>query len=253
VGLIDRGPPPVNHQAVALNIEFHGGGDVYSEDDLLQLSLVQHMLYCERQAALIHLEQAWANNVYTTEGNLMHERAHGGETELRGEILTVRTVRLRSLRLGLSGQADIVEFHRTPEGVAIPGRNGLWLPFPVEYKRGKPKRDPVDEVQLCAQAICLEEMLGVAVPGGALFYGQTKRRTDVDFGEGLRRLTEKVAQQLHAMIKSGATPSAIYSKAKCEKCSLIDICLPRQHPGPKSAKAWFELQLAEDSGRENPT
>ncbi len=216
---------------------------MYAEDDLLQLSLVQHMLFCERQAALIHLEQAWAENVFTTEGALFHERAHGGETELRGDVLTVRTVRLRSLRLGLSGQADVVEFHRTEEGVEIPGRRGRWVPFPVEYKRGKPKRDPVDEVQLCAQALCMEEMLSVAIPRGALFYGQTRRRFDVEFHEGLRRLTESTAERLHALIRSGQTPPAEYAKAKCENCSLIGLCLPKQGMRKSAARAWFEREI----------
>ena len=140
---------------------------MYTEDDLLPISGLQHLLFCERQCALIHLEQVWAENRLTVEGKNMHDRVHEREAESRPGIRIVRALRLRSLRLGLTGMADVVEFH-LDSGVRSQG-----LPFPVEYKRGKPKADYSDSVQLCAQAICLEEMLSCTIPAGALFYGTT--------------------------------------------------------------------------------
>lgn len=190
---------------------------MYDENELLPLSALQHLMFCERQCALIHIEQAWAENRLTAEGRIMHEKAHEGGTESRGNVRTARGLRVRSLRLGLIGQADVVEFHRQIDGPPIP--------FPVEYKRGKPKENRCDDVQLCAQAMCLEEMLNVRVPAGALFYGQPRRRTEVVFDAGLRSLTEQTAAKLHALISRGVTPAAVYEK-KCESCSLKGVCLP---------------------------
>ena len=189
----------------------------YTEDDLLALSALQHLLYCERQCALIHIEQVWAENRFTAEGNILHERAdRGGEGSRRG-IRVEYTMPLRSFRLGLIGKADVVEFHRLDDGE--------WQPFPVEYKRGKAKKDNCDKVQLCAQALCLEEMLGVEVSGGAIFYGKTRRRQEVLFDLGLRQETEETASRLHALIASGKTPLPEFGP-KCRYCSLVDICLP---------------------------
>ena len=137
---------------------------MYTEDDLLPLSGLQHLLFCERQCALIHIEQAWAENRFTAEGRIMHERVHKEDRESRGDIRVEYSMPLRSLRLGLIAKADVVEFHRN-RGLS----DGKWIPFPVEYKRGKPKKDNADKVQLCAQALCLEEMLDVEVTSGALF------------------------------------------------------------------------------------
>ncbi len=218
----------------------------FVEDDLLPLSALQHLQYCERQCALIHIEGLWEENVFTTQGRHLHERAHGGKAELRGSILTVRSLRLRSLRLGLVGQADVVEFHRTDaNGVELSGRSARWRPFPVEYKRGRPKRDRCDEVQLCAQALCLEEMLDTAIEVGALFYGQTRRRFDVAFDATLRHETESTAERLRALVTSRKTPSAVYEKKKCERCSLIGLCRPRRTGAMKSVANWLERQLAE--------
>lgn len=187
---------------------------VYDEADLLPLSALQHLMFCERQCALIHIEQVWQENRLTAEGRVMHERAHDGGSESRSGVRTARGLRIRSLRLGLIGQADVVEFPKDEP------------PFPVEYKRGKPKANRCDEVQLCAQAMCLEEMLEVDIPGGALFYGQPRRRTDVALDEALRRLTETTAARLHALVDRGETPPAYYDK-KCEACSLIQQCQPK--------------------------
>ncbi len=221
---------------------------MFDDDDLLPLSALQHLSYCVRQCALIHIEGAWEENVFTTQGRHLHERAHDGTAELRGDVLTVRSLRLRSLRLGLSGQADIVEFHRDEEhGIEIAHRPGRWIPFPVEYKRGRPKRNRCDEVQLCAQAVCLEEMLDTSIADGALFYGQTRKRFDVTFDATLRRETEQLAARLHELIDSQKTPPAVYEKKKCDNCSLISLCQP-QATARQSILTWMEKQIKERGG-----
>ncbi|MBL8241485.1 MAG: CRISPR-associated protein Cas4 [Bryobacterales bacterium] len=200
---------------------------MFTEEDLLPLSGLQHLAFCERQWALIHLEQIWMENRLTADGRVMHERVHQTESEGRPGMRVVRGLRLHSFRLGLSGQADVVEYHRTEEtGIALPGRQGLWSAFPVEYKRGKPKADACDEVQLCAQGLCLEEMYGSAVSGGALYYGEPRRRTEVAFSKELRAQTELLAGRMHALYASRSTPRADWQK-KCESCSLRDVCLPK--------------------------
>jgi CRISPR-associated exonuclease Cas4 len=203
---------------------------MFSESDLLPISGLQHLLFCDRQAALIHLEQAWADNALTVEGSHLHEVVHGGGAESRRDIQITRGIRIRSLSLGLSGQTDVVEFHRLPkganDGAELERLTGRWRPFPVEYKRGKPKRDHCDEVQLCAQALCLEEMLGTAVPAGALFYGKTRRRKDVALDQGLREVTIDAASRFRTLIEGGRTPHASWAP-KCDSCSLLEICLPR--------------------------
>jgi CRISPR-associated exonuclease Cas4 len=209
----------------------------YAEADLLPLSALQHLLFCERQCALIHLERLWSDNRWTAEGNVLHRKAHEGKPETRdGERIT-RTLPLRSLELGLSGVADIVlwrppsrddvkrkslaEYIRSAPVGALVG----WEITPVEYKRGKPKSNNCDRVQLCAQAICLEEMLGVTIPQGQLFYGANRRRMDVELNDDLRAITVAAARRFHAMMASGETPSAVREK-KCDTCSLLPLCLP---------------------------
>jgi len=160
---------------------------VESTDDLIMLSALQHFVFCPRQCALIHIEQLWAENVLTAEGRIMHDKVDTANRESRVNIRIEYGMPMRSLRLGLIGKADVVEFHKMADG--------RWLPFPVEYKRGKPKMDDCDKVQLCAQAICLEEMLNVVIREGALFYGQTRRREDVVFDDKLRMKTEGTAKK----------------------------------------------------------
>ncbi len=189
----------------------------YAEEELLQLSALQHLVFCERQCALIHIEQVWSENLFTAEGRIMHDKVDTANCESRGNIRIEYGVPMRSLRLGLIGKADVVEFHR---------HGDRWVPFPVEYKRGKPKPTNCDKVQLCAQALCLEEMMNVDVPEGALFYGQTRHRLDVKFDSALRKETEEAAVRLHELIASNITPKAEYSK-KCEKCSMVELCLPK--------------------------
>ncbi len=208
----------------------------YTEDDLFPLSALQHLVFCERQCALIHIEQAWDENRFTAEGRVMHERVHEAGEESRGEVKTARDLSLRSLRLGLVGKADVVEFHREA--------GGIWRPFPVEHKRGKPKPDESDMVQLCAQALCLEEMLGVRVDSGAIFYGRTRRRLEVDFDGSLRGQTEKTAARLHELIESGLTPKPDYTK-KCKSCSLVDLCLPQAIRKRVSVAGYLDRMLEE--------
>jgi len=216
---------------------------MFTEDDLLAISALQHLIFCERQFALIHIEQIWTENRFTAEGRILHERVHEAAAESRGDVRIVRGLRLRSLALGLIGVADVVEFRRDDAGIVLEGRNGRWQPFPVEYKRGKPKPDRCDEVQLCAQAMCLEEMLGCAIAQGALFYGKTRRRLDVELDERLRDLTMQTAQRLHTLVADGETPAAVFEK-KCQSCSLLSACMPDITNGRKSARRYLHDAVA---------
>ena len=210
----------------------------FDEEELLPLSGLQHLVFCERQAALIHVESVWADNAFTVEGSYRHRRVHdaGPRRERRGDLIIVRGLWLHSFELGLSGVADVVEFRvvaslERPEpngslrGVRLAGASGLWAPFPVEYKRGRPKPHQADEVQLCAQALCLEEMLGVHVPAGALFYGKEQRRVGVAFDPTLRTSTHEAAYGFHRLVGRGETPAAVEGE-KCRSCSLAASCIP---------------------------
>lgn len=202
---------------------------MFSETDLLPISALQHFAFCERQCALIHIEKLWMENLFTAEGRVFHEKAHSGENEFRDGVLISRSIPLRSLTYGLSGIADVVEFNPCSglkeECVKLPGHSGFWRPFPVEYKRGRVKANSIDEVQLCAQALCLEEMLGVSIYEGALFYGRSRRRSQINFSENLRSETVLFINKTHKLIEEGVTPPAKYDK-KCECCSLKNLCLP---------------------------
>ena len=214
---------------------------MFSESDLLPLSALQHICFCERQCALIHVEQMWLENQFTAEGRIMHERVDSGKTESRGNVRVSFALSLRSLRLGLVGKADVVEFH----GEKAPGGEIIWRPFPVEYKRGRPKKNSCDRIQLCAQAICLEEMLGVEIPVGALFYGKTRRRQEVDFDDALRAATADAARKLHAIVASGRTPLPVFA-SKCDKCSLLGACLPKTMGKQKSAIDYLKKIVKEE-------
>lgn len=200
---------------------------MYSTADLVALSALQHYLFCPRQCALIHLEQIWTENRFTAEGRVLHEAADSATRERRGDVLIVRSLPLRSFALGVSGIADVVEFH---------GANQQ--PFPVEYKRGRPKQGDADQVQLCAQGLCLEDMLGVAVPGGALFYGAQKRRKAVEFTPALWAKTLETAQAVHALLARGVTPPPVPLPG-CEACSLREDCLPDRLETRDSAKSYL--------------
>lgn len=199
----------------------------YDEEEYLQLSGLQHFAFCRRQWALIHIEDQWAENERTVEGNFLHERAHDEQLrERRGDVLVIRGMRLSSARLGVSGACDVVEFRRSPGGVPLHGEEGLYLPYPVEYKRGQPREDRANELQLCAQAMCLEEMLCCDIPQGALYFGQTRHRQTVDFTQALRGEVERCLEEMHGLAWRGHTPKVRPTKA-CNACSLKEVCLPR--------------------------
>lgn len=199
------------------------------EDDYLMLSGLQHFAFCRRQWALIHIEEQWAENVRTVEGELLHRRAHDADqVESRGDLLIVRGMRIRSDRLKVTGVCDVVEFHREPDGITLAGREGWWKPYPVEYKRGAPKENSADELQLCGQAICLEEMLMCAIDEGSLFYGETRRRVKVAFTPELRAQVEAMLREMRQYYDRGHTPSVRRTKG-CNACSLKELCLPQMN------------------------
>jgi CRISPR-associated exonuclease Cas4 len=203
---------------------------MFPEADLIPLSALQHYQVCPRRCALIHLEGLWAENRLTAEGRVLHDRADRGLTETRGETKIVTGLKLRSLSLGLSGQADVVEFNRD---------GGVWRPFPVEYKRGGLQKREADAVQLCAQSLCLEEMLGLEIPAGALFYGQSRRRVSVIFDAFLKSKTQTTAEAVHDLFASGRTPPPIQAAGRpCRSCSLAAECLPDKLE--KSAEGYLE-------------
>ena len=229
---------------------------MFAEANLLPISALQHLLFCERQCALIHLEGQWGENALTVEGSHLHHKAHETDgTESRGDVRITRGLPLRSLLLGLSGVADVVEFHRCAQSsgpedrilvVKLAEDSGFWRPFPVEYKRGRPKRNQCDEVQLCAQALCLEEMLNVHIPDGALYYGQTKHRFDVRLGPELRATTKSAIKRLHALFASRVTPPAL-REPKCDNCSLKALCLPGLAAKAAAAGNYVDQLIAEAS------
>ena len=212
------------------------------EQDFIPISALQHYLYCPRQCALIHVEQLWAESRHTAEGRVLHERADKPRAERRRGVRTVTAMPLADAVLGITGIADVVEFHEGPETEQA---------FPVEYKRGRPKAHRADEVQLCAQALCLEAMLEQSVADGALFYGEMRRRTDVVFDAALRQLTRETIAATRAMLASGTTPTAQYRPKLCDACSLIDLCQPRLLNRPRSVNAWLAMQL-QDAPQEGP-
>ena len=215
----------------------------YRASDLLPLSGIQHFVFCRRQWALIHVERQWQENALTAEGRIMHRRADDPFfTEKRKGKLIARSLPVVSYSLGLSGICDVVEFTESPEGIQLPGRDGLWLPAPVEYKRGKEKREPSDASQLCAQAICLEEMLLTKIPQGYLYYGQTRHRVTVELTEELRMLVRKMSTEMQQYFQRGYTPRVKPSKA-CRACSLADLCLPNLQEKPIPASKYIRQQI----------
>jgi CRISPR-associated exonuclease Cas4 len=202
---------------------------MFSEDDFLPLSGLQHMAFCERRWALVQIENIWEENRFTAEGNLLHEKAHSGDVESRPGVLVRRTVPVHSFRLGLSGQADIVEFQpaeASAYAVSLVGRRGLWRPYPIEYKRSRDKSGSLAyRIQLCAQALCLEEMLDVHIVEGAIYDGSTKRRQPVCFDVRLRESVKSLAAHMHDLFRTFSTPSPVLKKA-CQSCSLKERCFP---------------------------
>lgn len=214
------------------------------ETAYLALSGLQHFAFCRRQWALIHIERQWAENLRTVEGNLLHQRAHD-ETQLerRGDLLLARGLRVVSHRLCAQGVCDVVEFRRNPAGVPLTGQDGTWLPYPVEYKKGKPNAYGADELQLCAQAMCLEEMLLCTIPEGSLFYGEPRRRTPVMFDAALRSRVETALTEMRGLYTRGHTPAVTPGRG-CGACSLQEVCLPRLARVP-AASAYLRAHLPE--------
>lgn len=192
---------------------------MYTEDDFIQLSALQHYVYCPRQCALIHVEDVWRDNLFTVRGELLHEKVDTDSYESRGALRTVRGLRIHSFELGLAGRCDVVEFHKSKEA------NGEDV-IPVEYKAGEPKEDLSDKIQLCAQALCLEEMLKCSVRKAAFFYGKIRRRMHVEIDDALRGKTLEVIAAVHEIVASRQTPPAKY-RAKCRNCSLEEQCMPK--------------------------
>lgn len=236
----------------------------FDEDELLPLSGLQHLVFCERQAALIHIEQVWADNALTVEGSYRHRRVHetGPRRERRGDLIISRGLMLRSFELGLSGIADVVEFHLVSEpqptqsdtlspSVSLPGVSGRWVPFPVEYKRGRPKSHRADEVQLCAQALCLEEMMGASVDEGALFYGKEQRRVPVSLNAELRALTCEAASRFHKLMAKGEMPAPTIA-GKCRSCSLVALCVPEAMNRRRSARQFVASEVRRVLRHEGP-
>lgn len=208
---------------------------MYAESELLPISALQHLLFCERQCALIHIERQWAENRFTAEGAILHRAAHSGRSARRKDVRTVRSLPVRNLELGLFGIADIVDFD---------GTGGV---RPVEYKRGKPKRNDCDRVQLCAQALCLEEMLGISIDRADLFYGGTRRRVTVELDAALRDLTRNAATRLHSLIRSERNPPAELGP-KCKHCSLRTVCMPELAARGAGIRAYLDRMLASSCG-----
>lgn len=216
---------------------------MYFDDDLLMISALQHLIFCPRQCALIHIEQVWAENQFTVEGEIMHERAHGEAVENRRNIKIEYSMPLCSYELGLRGFADIVELEY--QG---PGRKKIISILPVEYKRGKPKKNNSDKVQLCAQAMCLEEMTGVGIGKGLIYYGKHKKRFEVDLDADLRQEVRQTALDFHQLIDSAITPAPEYNK-KCLSCSLMELCMPKNMT--KNVKRYMKSQIRANQEEED--
>lgn len=199
----------------------------YKEEDFLMLSGIQHFVFCRRQWALIHIEQQWMENQHTVEGELLHKKAHDPYlAEKRGDVIISRAMPVYSRAMGVSGECDIVEFHRTEDGIRLHGHRGTFQIFPVEYKKGSPKESEADILQLAAQAMCLEEMMSARIDGGALYYGETHRRVKVEITDELRERVRGIFSEMHQLYSNGYTPKVKWSKS-CNACSLRDVCLPK--------------------------
>lgn len=217
---------------------------IYAEEDFLQLSGLQHFAFCRRQWALIHIENQWAENERTVDGVLMHEKAHDREfEESRGDRLIKRGVSVYCAELGISGQCDVLEYYQSDTGIPLNGKEGLWQPYPVEYKRGSPKENSADALQLCAQAMCLETMLCCDIPEGALYYGEIRRREYVRLDQELRDQVREMLIQMHSLYKRGYTPKVKPTKS-CNACSLRELCLPKLLKS-RSVSAYLKAAMEE--------
>jgi CRISPR-associated exonuclease Cas4 len=217
---------------------------MYNEEDYLLLSGIQHFAFCRRQWALIYIEQQWEENLRTIDGRIMHERAHDGcSSEKRGGIIVTRSMPVISATFGVRGVCDVVEFHEDPDGVKLHGRRGRYKPIPVEYKKGRPKMHDADVLQLCAQAICLEEMLVCEIEKGYLYYGETRRREEVEFLPELRNKVYLMLEEMRELFRRRHTPK-VKTGAHCRACSLQNVCLPKLC-GTRTASSYIKSMLEE--------
>jgi CRISPR-associated exonuclease Cas4 len=205
---------------------------MFTEDDFIQISALQHYVYCPRQCGLIHVDNAWNENMFTVRGEILHEKVDTNTYETRGTKKAIRGLRIHSNRLGIVGRCDVVEFYEQDPIKRFPSsgdKTELKETFniiPVEYKSGEPKNDLSDKVQLCAQVLCLEEMLNAKIKSGAFFYGKIRRRNQIEIDEELRKQTEEIITSVHEIISRKIVPAAKYSE-KCRNCSLEDVCMPK--------------------------
>lgn len=217
---------------------------MYEENEFLQLSGIQHFAFCRRQWALAYIEMQWQENVRTVEGRLLHEKAHDTTSrEKRGDLLISRGMPIHSRTLGISGECDVVEFHREEDGITLQGYEGTYKVVPVEYKKGKPKQGSADILQLAAQAMCLEEMLCCDIPFGYLYYGEIRRREKIEFSKEIRKEVCEMFREMHGYFSRQYTPKVRWSKS-CNACSLKDICLPVLGKN-KSVKNYLDEHLNE--------
>lgn len=216
----------------------------YNEEEFLQISGLQHFKFCRRQWALIHIEQLWSENSRTVEGKILHEKAHdASQRERRGERLITRDMRVFSSSLGISGACDVVEFHEDEKGIFLPGQKGRYRPYPVEYKRGSSRADTANDLQLCAQAMCLEEMLCCEISEGALYYGEIRRREVVPFTPELREEVRGMLREMHELYRRGHTPKVRPTKS-CNACSLKELCLPKLM-GRRTVQSYLKERMEE--------
>ena len=217
----------------------------YKEDDYLQLSGIQHFAFCRRQWALIHIENQWNENLRTVQGRILHNNVHDSKSfEKRGSLLISRGMPICSRELGITGTCDVVEFKESKDGVKLYNRNGSWLPVPVEYKKGIPKNNDSDKLQLCCQAMCIEEMLLCpTIECAYLYYGEPAKRELVYLDSSLRVKCKKMIDEMHLLFNRKYTPIVKPSKS-CNACSLKDICLPKILK-TKNASEYIKLRLGE--------
>ncbi len=218
----------------------------YEEDDYLSIAGLQHFAFCRRQWALAYIEMQWQENLRTAEGHILHEKAHDlFASEKRGALLLSRGMAVFSRTLGVTGVCDVVEFHASPSGVPLCGRTGKWLPIPVEYKRGRPKENDADRLQLCCQAMCLESMLACPpIAKADLYYGETARRTAVVLDTALRERVVSMLDEMHELYRRQYTPKVKPSKS-CNACSLKELCLPKLLRS-SSAVSYIQKRLEEE-------
>lgn len=227
---------------------------MYTDDQLLPLSAVGQYLYCPRRFALLNIEQQWDDNYFTVEGKILHEKADSGVRESRGTTRIIRSIRLRSYKLGVTGIADVVEFHRSASdeiGISLPKVDGRWCPFPVEYKRGAAMNQDGYKAQLCLQALCLEEMMDVPVPAGALFLGEKQGRVKIEFTSELRAQVVNACHAMQRLFASGLTPPPTFGKW-CASCSIVELCRPKLIAATRSARAWLEQAVGALPSDVNP-